>query len=441
MATVNRTSHRFRAGATALALLCLSPGIPAHAGKPTPAARAIATAVEAEAPAAVALLERLVEQNSGTFNRKGVEAVGKLLEAEFQALGFRTRWVSMDAVGRAPHLVAERDGRRGQRVLLIGHMDTVFEPFHPFRNYTRHDNIAVGPGINDMKGGLVVMLSALKALRQAKALDGARLAVFITADEEMPGVPVADARREMIEVAKRSDAALCFEGGIRRDGVDYASTARRGFTGWRVVSEGRPGHSGGIFSEKQGDGAAFELARVLARFHDELREPNMTYNVGLMLGGANIRIEEAGIGSVAGKSNIVPAEAQALGDLRALTPAQVERIKERMQQIVGASLPGTRSEIRFESGEYPPMEPTPRNAGLLAKYSAASVAMGLPEVLTLDPMQRGAGDSAFVSPQVATITGLGAIGQGAHAPGESVDLTLLPLQAKRAAMLIYALTH
>jgi len=292
-----------------------------------------------------------------------------------------------------------------------------------------------------MKGGLVVMLSALKALRAAGELDHARITVFITSDEEAPGEPVEQSRRELVEIARRSDATLCFETGIRRDGKDYASTGRRGFTGWRVTSEGRPGHSGGIFSTQQGDGAAFELSRVLSRFHGELREPNLTYNVGLMLAGANIRLEAAGVGSVAGKANIVPAEAQAIGDLRALTPAQVEHVKQRMRDIVAASLPGTTSTISFEGAEYPPMEPTARNAALLARYSEASVAVGLPPVLTLDPLLRGAGDSAFVSPYVATITGLGAVGQGSHAAGESVDLTLLPVQAKRAAMTIYALSR
>jgi glutamate carboxypeptidase len=422
-----------------LASTTLAP--PAAAAGSQRAARAIAAAVDAEAPAAVDLLERLATQNSGTFNRAGVEAVGRMLEAELTALGFRTRWVPMDAIGRAPHLVAERDGGRGQRLLLIGHMDTVFEPFHPFRKFTRNGDSATGPGVNDMKGGLVVMLSALKALRAAGALDDARITVFITSDEEAPGEPVEQSRRELVEIAKRSDATLCFESGISRDGKDYVSIGRRGFTGWRVASEGRPGHSGGIFSAQQGDGAAFELSRVLSRFHDELREPNLTYNVGLMLGGANIKLEEAGIGSVAGKTNIVPAEAQAIGDLRALTPAQVERVKQRMREIVAASLPGTSSTITFEGAEYPPMEPAPRNAALLARYNEASVAMGLPPVFTLDPLLRGAGDSAFVSPYVATITGLGAVGQGSHAAGESVDLARLPVQAKRAAMTIYALSR
>lgn len=422
-----------------IAWVCIA--VPARAASAPRIVRAIDASVDAEAPAAAEWLGKLVAQNSGTFNRTGVEAVGHMLEGELKALGFRTRWVPMDAIGRAPHLVAERDGRRGQRVLLIGHMDTVFEPFNPFRNFTRSGDMAAGPGISDMKGGLVVMLSALKALRAAKALDGARITVFITSDEEAPGQPVEQSRREFVEVAKRSDATLCFESGTRRDGKDYASTARRGFTGWRVTTEGRAGHSGGIFSSEQGDGAAFELSRILSRFHDELREPNLTYSVGMMLGGADIRIEPTGIGTVAGKANIVPAEAQALGDLRALTPGQVARVKQRMVEIVAASLPGTRSTISFDGNEYPPMAPTPRNDDLLAKYSAASLAMGLPEVLTLDPMLRGAGDSAFASPYVATITGLGAIGQGAHAPGESVDLALLPLQAKRAAMMIYTLTR
>jgi len=400
----------------------------------------VVRAVDAEAPAAVALLETLVNINSGTFNRPGVERVGKLLEGEFAALGFATRRVSMEAAGRASHLVAERRSRAGQRLLLIGHMDTVFEPASPFQAFRRNGASASGPGVIDDKGGLVVMLSALKALAAAHALDGAAITVFVTADEEMPGAPLEFVRREFVAAARSADATLCFEQAVRIDGTDYASTARRGYTDWRLASEGRASHSSAIFSAAAGDGAIFEMSRVLSRFHDELREPNLTFSAGLALGGAGIRIEGDSVGSVANKSNIVPAEARAVGDIRALTPEQVEHVTLRMREIVAASLPGTKSTIDFVTG-YPPMAPTARNAALLARYSAASVALGLPEIHALDPMLRGAGDLAFASPYVATISGLGALGDGSHSDRESVDLASLPVQAKRAAMIIYELTH
>ncbi len=398
-------------------------------------------AVDAEAPTAAALLERLVNQNSGTFNIPGVKAIGDVMLAELKALGFDARFIPMDSIQRAPHIIAERKGKTGsgKPILLIGHMDTVFEPTSPFQRFDRKEDgrTAAGPGSADMKGGLVVMLLALKAMQKAGLLDGVPITVFLTADEEAPG-DIAVTRRDMIEAGKKSRAALCFETGVRGVSQDFASTARRGFIGWQVRSTGKAGHSGQMFSEKFGYGAIFEMSRILDEFQKTLREPNMTFNVGMLLGGADPKADRAGQGSVQGKDNIIPSDALARGEVRALTPEQVARIKDRMYAIVGKSLPGTTSEIHFEEG-YPPMAPTPGNKRLLKLLNEGSVAAGLPEVGELDPMQRGAGDISFIAPYVDSLSGLGTIGTGAHAVGESVDLESIPRQAKRAAMLILLL--
>jgi glutamate carboxypeptidase len=397
--------------------------------------------VDEEAPAAVALLEKIVNINSGTFNPAGVVEVGKVLEGEFQALGFTTHWVPMDTVQRAPSLVAEHRGARGKRVLLIGHMDTVFEPSSPFQRFVRNGDIATGPGTSDMKGGIVVILSALKALRSAGALNGARITVFITGDEEAPGEPIEISRKELVEAGKNSDAVLSYEAGISEQGKDYASTARRGGTSWELRVHAKTGHSGGIFSASMGDGAIFEVSRILNLFHDTLREPNMTYSAGLLLGGSNIKAEPSGDASVAGKGNIIPGEALVRGDLRVLTPDQLARVKNKMLAIVSSgNLPGTKAEITF-TDKYPPMAPTPGNVALLAKLNEGNRALGMPEIDALDPMQRGAGDASFVAPFVDVLDGLGANGSGAHAPGETVDLSRMPLQSKRTALLIYRLTQ
>ncbi len=399
----------------------------------------IVHSVDEEAPAAVALLEKIVNMNSGTFNPAGVLEVGKVLEREFQALGFTTRWVPMDAVKRAPSLVAERRGSRGERVLLIGHMDTVFEPSSPFQKFVRAGDIATGPGTSDMKGGIVVILSALKALRSAGVLDGARITVFITGDEESPGQPTEISRKEFIEAGKNSDAVLSFEAGITEQGKDYASTARRGATSWELHVHAKAGHSGGIFSASAGDGAIFEVSRILNLFHDTLREPNMTYSAGLVLGGSNIKVEPNGDASVTGKVNIIPGEALAMGDLRVLTPDQLARVKNKMLSIVGGgNLPGTKAEITF-TDNYPPMAPTPGNVKLLEKLNEGNRALGMAKIQALDPMLRGAGDVSFVAPFVDALDGLGATGTGSHAPGETADLSRMPLQSKRTALLIYRL--
>jgi len=397
----------------------------------------IVRSIDEEAGAATSLFERIVNINSGTFNASGVAEVGRVLEPELHALGFTTEWLSMDTVGRGPSLVARRQGSRGKRLLLIGHIDTVFETSSPFQRFVRTGNIAIGPGTGDMKGGLIVMLSALKALKSAGAMDDATITVFLTGDEESVGEPWEISRKALIGTAKASDAVLSFEPGMTQEGKDYATTARRGFTRWELRVQAKPGHSGLIFSDAIGDGAVFEISRILSLFHDSLREPHMTYNVGLILGGSNIRVQANGDASVAGKANVVPGEALAIGDIRVLTSEQLARVKANMQAIVTKGLPATKAEITFEDS--PPMSATPGNAALLEKLNEANRALGGLEIEALDPMLRGAGDVSFVAPFTNVLDGLGAPGSGFHAPGESVDLSRMPLQTKRAALLIYRL--
>lgn len=163
--------------------------VPAAWGK-TPSDRsekAIVAYVKTRQEPAVALLEKAVNINSGTMNFAGVRAVGDLFRPHFDALGFRTEWVDGAAFGRAGHLVAERKGKRGPHVLLIGHLDTVFEPDHPFQKFERIDsNIVRGPGTSDMKGGIVVALTALEALRKVGALDKLNITVVCTGTRKTP---------------------------------------------------------------------------------------------------------------------------------------------------------------------------------------------------------------------------------------------------------------
>jgi glutamate carboxypeptidase len=428
-------------------LLCVVSGVTARAAEQSTLApvienerTALFRSIDVGATRSFALLEELVNQNSGTFNVAGVTQVGERLQREFVELGFSTRWVKMDTVGRANHLVAERRGTKGRRLLLIGHMDTVFEPFSSFKTLRREGDRAAGPGVHDMKGGLVVMIEALRALNAMGALEDRSITVFITSDEEYPGDPASISRAEFIEAGRRADAALCFESGVTIDGKDYVSTARRGATDWRLEVEGTAAHSSGVFGPSVGDGAVFEIARIIARFHGELREPNLTFHPAMIVGGGATKLEDSGTASATGRVNIVAATAQAIGDIRALTPEQLERVKQKMQSIVAANLPQTKAKIEFKDF-MPPMAPTPRNQTLFAQYAAQSEAAGLGAVLELDPMQRGAGDSAWISPYVATITGLGMSGSGSHTVNESVELPSLQKQAKRAALLIRALTR
>src|SRR5437868_10779516 len=174
--------------------------------------RAIVAAVDSGNADALALLERSVNINSGTHNFAGVRAVGDLFRREFDGLGFKTTWVEGSAFKRAGHLVADHPGR-GPRILLIGHLDTVFEPDSPFQKFQRIDEkTATGPGIIDMKGGDVIIVQALKALKAA-AVNDVNVVVVMTGDEEDTGEPQSLARAALVDAAKGADYALGFEDG------------------------------------------------------------------------------------------------------------------------------------------------------------------------------------------------------------------------------------
>jgi glutamate carboxypeptidase len=409
------------------------------AAKLAPAEQKIVRTVDSEQARSVALLEKLVNQNSGSLNLPGVEAVGAMMRSELEPLGFTVRWVPMTEVGRAGHIVAtHKGGGRGKRMLLIGHLDTVFEPDSPFQRFARKDgNIAEGPGIGDDKGGMVVMVAALRAMKAAGTLDDADIEIVLTGDEEDAGNPIAVARRDLIAAAGRADLALDFEGLAQEEGRDMGSIARRGSASWQVIAKGRTGHSSGIFSASAGNGAIYELSRILAAFRTELPEPNLTFNVGLIAGGATAELDKDLIRATAtGKTNIIPPIAIARGDLRALSLDQQQRVMAKMRDIVGRHLAGSTAEIAFDDGAYPPMAPSEPSRALLARLNAVNRDLGLAEMGEFDPLKRGAGDIGFVAHLLPGLVGLGTAGEGAHAPGETVDLASIPRQAKRAAILM-----
>ena len=393
--------------------------------------------IESEAERSVALLERLVNQNSGTLNLEGVKAVADMLRPEFELLGFEVRWSDMRETGRAGHLIATHRGNgRGKRVLLIAHLDTVFEPDSPFQRFERQGTRATGPGIGDDKGGIVVILAALRAMHAAGTLRNADVMVVLTGDEERIGAPVAVARRDLIEAGRWSDVALEFENLAVRGDQDYGTIARRGSINWTLRTTGRTGHSSGIFNQSLGYGAIYEMARILDSFRSELPEENLTFNVSVLGGGTPAAIDDQQLTVTAsGKTNIVPETAIARGDLRALTPEQVAHAQARMREIVAQHLPLTGAEIVFDDG-YPPMAPTEGNRAILARLNAVNRDAGLPEMVEMDPALRGAADSSFVAADTDVLAGLGASGGGAHAQGEYIELESLQRSAKRAAILI-----
>lgn len=412
---------------------------------------AMVRTVAAEQDRSIALLEKLVNQNSGSLNLEGVEKVGAMMRAELEPLGFAVVWKPMPETRRAGHLIATHIGKAGtKRLLLIAHLDTVFELDSPFQTFTRKPvpssaeggNLGEGPGAGDDKGGMVVMLSALRAMYAAGTLKNANIEIHMTGDEEDTGDPVEKARADLIAAGKRSDVALDFE-GLVRDGpgelgdADMGSIARRSSESWTVTATGKTGHSSGIFSAAAGDGAIYELARIIHRFRTDLPEPNLTFNVGLITGGQEASLDTGGIRAAAnGKTNIIAATAIARGDLRTLSAEQAVRVKAKMAAIVAEHAPGTGATLAFDPGGYPAMAPTDGNRALLAKLNIVNRDLGRPAMAALDPLKRGAGDISFVASDVDGLAGLGPYSTGDHAPGEAVDLDSMIRQAQRAAILM-----
>ena len=385
----------------------------------------------------IQFLEKVVNINSGTNNTQGVREVGRLFDEQYKKIGFATQWIDMPAdMKRAGHLFAEHKGAKGKRLLLIGHLDTVFEPDSPLQKWIANDSIAVGPGVNDMKGGDVIMLYALKALAGAGVLTQAQVIVALHGDEENGGDPQTISRKDIIDAAKRSDLALAFETAT---GFPYGTVARRGICDWTLTVTGKRAHSSGIFSDGVGAGAIYETARILSEFYKQLPEQYLTFSPGIIVGGSSASID-AGVGFAAGKPNVVAETAKAQGDLRFISEEQKLRVQKKMTDIVAQHLPQTNATLTFEEG-IPSMPPTDGNYKLLAELSKVSLDMGLGEVKPWDPGRRGAGDISYVAPYISGIDGMGAMGSGAHSLDESMSLKTFKDLTKRAALLIYRLTQ
>jgi glutamate carboxypeptidase len=344
-------------------------------------------------------------------------------------------------VNRAGHLFGRQEGQ-GKKFLLIGHLDTVFESDDEFQSYVREDDVARGPGVDDMKSGNVVIVYALKALQEIGALDDLSVTVAYTGDEEQAGQPISISRKDLVEAGKWADISLGFESAINYDGVDWVTVSRRSSSNWVLSVTGKQAHSSGVFSENTGAGAIYEAARILTDFYTELRDEEfLTFNAANIQGGTDVEFDEQlNRGSAFGKTNVVPRTAIVAGDMRAISEEQIARVQDRMQEIVARSLPQTSASIRFFD-KYPPMAPTDGNRRLAAELSRINEALGRGPMSELHPLRRGAADISFVAPYTDGLAGLGALGDGGHTPNESLVLSSMPLAIKRAAVLIYRLNQ
>ena len=426
------------AGVAALALALHVQAAPLDADE-----QRMADWIDAHAEDAIALLEETVNISSGTMNHAGVRKVGAVMRRELDALGLETEWIELPPdMQRAGHLFGRKTSGSGKKFVLIGHLDTVFESDDEFQAFARDGDTATGPGVEDMKGGNVVIVYALKALQEIGALDDIPVVVAYTGEEEKYGSTLSISRKDLVDAGKWADIGLGFESAMTFDGEDWGTVARRSSSEWLLTVEGTQAHSSGIFSDDVGAGAIFEAARILNGFYEEVRgEEHLTFNAGTIQAGTDVNYDkQQNRGATFGKTNVVPRVAVVHGGIRTISQEQLDRAKAKMTEIVAASLPHTKAKIEFGEG-YPPMFPTEGNRALLQVLSQVNEDLGRSPMQELDPSKRGAADISFVAPYTDAIAGMGPLGEGGHTPHESIDLTSMPLAIKRAAILIYRLSR
>jgi len=362
-------------------------------------------------------LAELVEVNSFTENVEGGRKVGAMLEELYAIDGLESRRVPSSKF--ADHLVvsstAPTPSGHGP-IALVGHLDTVFPP-GMFEGYRRDGDLARGPGVLDMKGGLVVVAWALKALAQAGALPGLRL--VIVADEEV-GSP--EGQKVIKDAIAGSSGALVFEAGRKNDLV---ITRRKGTGAVTVIAHGKAAHAGN--AHKEGANALWALAKLVDRAQGLTDyERGVTVNVGKVTGGTS--------------KNTVPDRADALIDLRFETRADGEALVAALRKAAeecAASVQGTRIEIEGGIARLP-LERTEASARLMESYGAAAKASGLGSGEA--PLIGGGSDASTAHAMgIAAIDGLGPRGIGFHTKDEQIEVATLVQKAQALARFLASL--
>lgn len=400
--------------------------------------------VKSDMPHALKLLEETVNINSDTMNFSGVKKVSDIYQKAFDAIGFKTEWQDGKVFNRAGHFVAQHQAKNPNsiKVLLIGHLDTVFSKEDSFQRYQPISESKVkGPGVVDMKGGNAIVFTALKAMKAQGMLDDINVRVVFTGDEERSGRPLSLSKKALVDGAKWADVALGFEAG---DGnIDTVMIARRSYIGWTLKVSAKSAHSSQIFREDIGFGAIYELSRILDQFRQQLSEEELlTINPGLIAGGTRIEHDDFNAtASAYGKANVIAKELVVAGDIRTISPAQYEKAKAVMENIVSNNLPHTKANIVFTDG-YPPMAPTGGNKQLAALYNQASLDLGYGKVVGANPRKAGAADISFAASYVdMALDGLGMMGTGGHTQDETADMTSFYKNSEKAALLLYRLSQ
>lgn len=364
-------------------------------------------------PEMLAVLKQAVELESPSDDKSAIDRLGAYLKQQFEAAGGTVQFVTQKDAG--DHLKAEFAGEGGKPVLLLGHFDTVWPlgtlQKMPFRVT---DGRAFGPGVYDMKAGIIMMIFALRALRESGASHRPVIVVLDT-DEEV-GSPTG---RPLVEAsAKNCEAVLVLEPSQTIRG--FLKTARKGVGDFTVRVKGQASHAGVDF--EKGHSAILELSRQLleiGKFTD--LERGITVNPGVISGGT--------------RTNVVAAEAVAEVDVRIARIADGGDLEKKFLSLKPFDQGCT---IQVTGGiNRPPMERTPGTVRLfgIAKEQGAALGMSMEEAST-----GGGSDGNFTSALgIPTLDGLGAVGEGAHAMNESILIEELPRRTALLAALIRSL--
>jgi len=363
--------------------------------------------------AMLALLEKLVNIDCGTYTRSGVDQVGDILAEKLASLGFSTERSRQEKYG--DHVIGHKTGSGKDRILFIGHMDTVFpEGTAQKRPFRIEDGRAYGPGVSDMKGGIVCLLYALEALKEKTPdiFDRIEMDVIFNSDEEV----LSPTSRPIIEdLAKRAQTACVFEPA--RPGGEYV-IQRKGVGKYIMKISGRAAHAGA--QPEQGRSAVGALAHKIVALH-ELTDfsEGTTVNVGLISGGE--------------RSNVVAESAYAEIDVRVPDTAAAERLDRQIQEIAQkAHVPDTTCAV---TGGilFPPMVQTPQSKRLFTSLQEAGRRLGL----ELTGIATGGGsDGNHAARFTPTLDGMGPRGTGAHSDRESMEVATLTQRSQVTALFL-----
>ena len=377
--------------------------------------------LDSQLPDMLAVLERMVNTDGGSYDKAGVDAVGRIVQ-EFMA----AREIPVDVVPRPLYgdCIKARvaggetlaSGNQQQSIVLMGHRDTVFPKGEPERRPFRIENgIAYGPGISDMKAGLVMNMFVMAAFRKFGGAPGPLVGLF-TGDEEI-GSPEG---RQVIEATAR-EARVVFNSEPGRPSGNVV-TGRKGGVFSIFEIEGKAAHSGGNF--EAGVSAIGELAAKITAIHalTDLKR-GITLNVGLVSGGQSV--------------NTVAPWAQGQIDLRYVEPADRDEVMAKIHAIIDrAYVPGTRAKLTIR-GEFLPLTQSPAAARMFELYQGAARDAGLK---VGGEFTGGCADSGFTAAVGApTLCGVGPVGGKAHSPEEYLEVASMVPRAQAMARAILRL--